>query len=326
VENTNDDECRVLARTIIRDIHRSATMSPANYRRLFGSFDAAKDRVCEEPMPTHMVTEHIKSIFAGLRVARFKADEFRSDQGNGGSDGGGPGATQNEDVAEEDDTAGLDTDVVRIQRFACLSLASRDRAYMFLASFEEFATLPDVQTLFGTVSLVLTDLSYNTRREAGARNSEHDRFSLSDMQKAVDIIERLLRPYGYAFIFCTYQQSADWRNALKSGGIFRLHRINAVEYAWHAHKDKRSVDAAADDAADATATNYAYRATVGFGNGDIDLCSGSSMSPYVDVIDRYTRRAVASLSVRTRRSYERSRNLSSSFATSSACSPLIRPT
>jgi hypothetical protein len=312
-EKTNDDECRVLARTFIRDIRRSATMSLADHRRLFGTFDAAKDRVCEEPMPTHMVTEHIKSIFGGLRVAGFKADEFRSDCGNDGSDGGGAGAAQNEDVAEEDDTVGLDADVVRIQRFACRSLANRDRAHMFLASFEEFAALPDIQTLFGTVSLVLTDPPYNTRREAGARNSEHDRFSLSDMQKAADIIERLLRPYGHAFIFCSYQQSADWRNALvgagggsfmnvsrvpevivrdnqavSSGGIFRLHRINAVEYAWHAYKDKRPVDAGADDAADATAANDAYRATVGFGNGDIDLCSGSSMSPYVNVIDRYT--------------------------------------
>jgi hypothetical protein len=53
-------------------------------------------------MPTHMVTEHAKSIFACLRVAGFKADEFRSDRGNDGSDGSGAGAAQNEDVVEED--------------------------------------------------------------------------------------------------------------------------------------------------------------------------------------------------------------------------------
>jgi hypothetical protein len=76
--------------------------------------------------------------------------------------------------------------------------------------------------------------------------------------------------------------------AVTSGGIFGLHRINAVEYAWRAYNDKRPVDAAADDAADATAASDAYRATVGFGNGDIDLCSGSSMSPSVNIIDRYT--------------------------------------
>jgi hypothetical protein len=46
VENRNDDECRVLARTFIRDIRRSATMSPADHRRLFAAFHATRDHVC----------------------------------------------------------------------------------------------------------------------------------------------------------------------------------------------------------------------------------------------------------------------------------------
>ena len=315
-QKTNDDECRVVARTFIRDIRRGATTSPPEHSRLFGTFDTTErpDVVQNPPMPTNMVTEHVKSIFSGLRMAGFRADAFRSDGGSNGSVGGGAEAAQSEDLAEVDEAG--DEGVVRIQRFARASLANCDRAHMFSASFEDFAALPDIQSLFGTVSLVLTDPPYNTRREAGARNSEHDKFSLTDIHKAADIIERLLRPYGHAFIFCSYQQSADWRQALvgagggsfmkvslvpevivrdnqvtKGGNIFRHHRVNAVEYAWHAYKDKQPADAdvnaAPDAAVDAAPPNTAYRATVGYGNGNLELCSGTSMPAYVNVIDRY---------------------------------------
>jgi hypothetical protein len=120
------------------------------------------------------------------------------------------------------------------------------------------------------------------------------------MQATADLNEHLLRPYGHAFNFCSYQQSFEWRNALlpagggsclnvpavpeviirdptavNQGGRFRYHRLNVVEYAWHVYKDK---DKDASTAA-------SYESTVGFGNETLQLVSGSSMHSYVNAID-----------------------------------------
>jgi hypothetical protein len=54
--------------------------------------------------------------------------------------------------------------------------------------------------LFGKAALVLKDLPCNTRREDGASNSNYDKLSLSSMMDAADVIEKLLRPHGNAFI------------------------------------------------------------------------------------------------------------------------------
>jgi hypothetical protein len=116
-----------------------------------------------------MVTEPVKSIFSGIRKAGFRVDTFRSDGGNNGFVGGGARAAQSEDVAEVDEAG--DENIVRLQRFARASLANCDRTNIFSVSFEDFAALPDIKSLFGTVSIVLTDPPYNTRRKSGARNS-----------------------------------------------------------------------------------------------------------------------------------------------------------
>jgi hypothetical protein len=66
--------------------------------------------------------------------------------------------------------------------------------------------------------MVLTDHPYNTRREAGASNSEYNKMSSSAIKLTADIIEPLLTLYGHLFIFRSYQQSAEWREALEGAG------------------------------------------------------------------------------------------------------------
>ena len=149
--------------------------------------------------------------------------------------------------------ADVATDVQDAMRIAEHALERDDGVHMACAPFEKFAVQPEIQALYGKVSLVLTDPPYNTRREAGATNSEHNKFSSTDMKKAADLIANLLRPYGHAFIFCSYQQSFEWRKALLSadggsflkvpavpevivrdpaavnqGGSFRYHRLNVA--------------------------------------------------------------------------------------------------
>jgi hypothetical protein len=117
------------------------------------------------------------------------------------------------------------------------------------------------QSLLRKVSLVLTDPAYNTRREASASNSEYDKMPSSAIKQTTDFIEQLLTPHGHAVIFCSYQQSAQWRQPLEgaeggrflkipkmpeviirdpivlnSSGNVVYHRVNAVEYAWHVYK------------------------------------------------------------------------------------------
>ena len=84
--------------------------------------------------------------------------------------------------------ADVATDVQDAMRIAEHALERDDGVHMACAPFEKFAVQPEIQALYGKVSLVLTDPPYNTRREAGATNSEHDKFSSTDMQKAADLI------------------------------------------------------------------------------------------------------------------------------------------
>jgi hypothetical protein len=62
--------------------------------------------------------------------------------------------------------------------------------------------------LFGKAALVLNDLPCNTRREAGASNSDYDKLSLSSMMEAADVIEKLPRPHGHAFIVVIQENSS----------------------------------------------------------------------------------------------------------------------
>jgi DNA modification methylase len=68
--------------------------------------------------------------------------------------------------------------------------------------------------LFRKVALVLTDPPYNTRQEAGASNSDYDKLSLSSMNEAADVIEKLLRPHGHEIIFCSFKQAMELRSVL----------------------------------------------------------------------------------------------------------------
>ena len=154
--------------------------------------------------------------------------------------------------------------------------------------------------MFGKVALVLTDPPYNTRREAVTSRSDYDKLSLSTMKEAADVIEKLLRPHGHAFIFCSFKQAMEWRSVLESAGggsslkvpavpeviirnntainsarRFLYHRVNAYETAWHAYKDK------------AGGSQSDYRTTYGFGNTSIELCFRTTLPPYSNFMNNY---------------------------------------
>jgi DNA modification methylase len=120
------------------------------------------------------------------------------------------------------------------------------------------------------------------------------------MKEAADVIEKLLRPHGHAFLFCSFKQAMEWRSVLESAGggsslklpavpeviirnntsiysagRFLYHRFNAYATAWHAYKDK------------AGGSQRDYRNTFEFGNTSIDLCSGTTLPPYCNVINNY---------------------------------------
>jgi hypothetical protein len=97
-------------------------------------------------------------------------------------------------------------------------LLSVDKAHKFAAYLDEFTLLPEALYLVGKVSLVLTDPPYNTRREAGASNSEYDKMSSSANKHSADFIEQIITTHGLVFIFRSYQQSAEWREALEGAG------------------------------------------------------------------------------------------------------------
>jgi hypothetical protein len=101
----------------------------------------------------------------------------------------------------------------------CLkALEYLDHVRMFSCAFEDFSKRAAIESLFGKVALVLTGPPYNTRREAGASNSDYDKLSLSSMKEAADVIERLLRPHGHDFIFCSFKQAMEWRSVPDGAG------------------------------------------------------------------------------------------------------------
>jgi hypothetical protein len=63
--------------------------------------------------------------------------------------------------------------------------------------------------------------------------------------------------------------------AIHSAGRLLYHRVNAYETAWHAYKDR------------AGGSQSDYCITVGFENTSIELCSGTTLPPYCNVINNY---------------------------------------
>jgi predicted RNA methylase len=111
-----------------------------------------------------------------------------------------------------------DADIHDANTVCLKALEYADDVRMFLCAFEDFSNRADVESMFEKVALVLTDPPYNTRREAGASNSDYDKLSLSSIKEAADVIKKLLRPHGHAFIFCSFKQVTEWRSVLESAG------------------------------------------------------------------------------------------------------------
>lgn len=304
VQKTMDDECRALAVSFLEDVERSkevtAKDSASHFVRDFGFFNAKSNNI-DEALHHSKLTEYVREKFLVLRATGFReAIEEIDSKGDA------------HDEADEDDDDECEPPTTRARwtqpdadiheaKDVCLeALESADNVHMFSSSFEEFAKGADVKPLFGKVALVLTDPPYNTRRGSGATNSDYDKLSLSTMRDAADVVEKLLRPHGHAFIFCSFQQAMEWHTVLEaagggrslkvpavpeaiirdgtaihSGGRFLYHRANAYELAWHVYKDKKG------------GSESDYEATVGFGNSSLDLCSGTTLPPFGNVIDRY---------------------------------------
>jgi hypothetical protein len=135
-----------------------------------------------------------------------------------------------EDEAAEEEESDSEPSTTRMRRTqpdadihdantVCLkSLEYLDDVRMFSCAFKDFYKRADIESLFGKVALVLTDPPHNTRREAGAINSDYDKLSLYSMKEAADVIEKLLRPHVHAFIFYSFKQAVEWRSVLESAG------------------------------------------------------------------------------------------------------------
>ena len=215
-EKTHDDECRALASSFLSDFERTRTSSTDDSAEYWGLFIPAGGKVSEK-LNASQITSYMQSKFQVLRVAGF-AEHLQNHI-----------CEENAPESSEDDLDGSppsqrlrltqpDADICEAKNAAVECLLSVDSVHTFAASFEEFALLSEAKSLLGKVSLVLTDPPYNTRREAGASNSEYDKISSSAIKQTADFIEQLLAPHGHAFIFCSYQQSAEWREALEGAG------------------------------------------------------------------------------------------------------------
>jgi DNA modification methylase len=304
VQKVKDDECRALAVSFLEDIERSRNvMSEENIRELvrdFGFFNAKGDNI-EDSLHHSKITEYVRERFMVLRAVGFREAINEMDSKGDEQDE----AAEDEESDGEPSTTRMrrtqpDADIHDAKTVCLKALEDVDDVRMFSCAFEDFSKRTDIESLFGKVALVLTDPPYNTRREAGASNSDYDKLSLSSMKEAADVIEKLLRPHGHAFIFCSFKQAMEWRSALESAGggsslklpavpeviirnntaihsagRFLYHRVNAYETAWHAYKDK------------AGGSQSDYCTTVGFGNTSIELCSGTTLPPYCNVINNY---------------------------------------
>jgi len=69
--------------------------------------------------------------------------------------------------------------------------------------------------LEGNVQLVLTDPPYNTRRNAGLRNSQYDILTDRDIEDCVAMMSRILRPGGHGLIFTSSVLFPKWSEALR---------------------------------------------------------------------------------------------------------------
>jgi hypothetical protein len=174
-------------------------------------FFNAKGDSSEDPLHHSKITEYVRAKFMVLRATGFREAITEMD-----SKGDAP--EEADDEEEDDDGEPSASSLRRTQpdayihdaKHVCLkALENVDNVEMLSCAFEDFSKRADIQSLFGTVALVLTDPPYNTRREAGANKSENDKLSLSIMKEAADIIEKLLRSHGHASIFCSIQQAME---------------------------------------------------------------------------------------------------------------------
>ena len=232
VQKVKDDECRALAVSFLEDIERSRNvMSEENVRDLvrdFGFFNAKGDNI-EDSLHHSKITEYVRERFMFLRAIGFREAINEMDSKGDAQDE----AAEEEESDGEPSTTRMrrtqpDADIHDAKTVCLKALEDVDDVRMFSCAFEDFSKRADIQSLFGKVALVLTDPPYNTRREAGASNSDYDKLSLSTMKEAADVIEKLLRPHGHAFIFCSFKQAMEWRSVLESAGGGSSLKVPAV--------------------------------------------------------------------------------------------------
>jgi hypothetical protein len=221
VQRVKNDGTRALAVSFLEDIERSINlMSEESIRDLvqdFG-FTIAKGDNIEDSLHHSEITEYVREILMVLRAIGFREAINEVDS---------KGDTEDEAAEAEESDGEPSTTRLRRTRDAyihdaktvCLkALGDLDDVRMFSCAFEDFSKRPEIESLFGKFALVLTHPPYNTRREAGASNSDYDKLPLSSMKESADIIENLLRPHRHAFIFCSFKQEMEWRSVLESAG------------------------------------------------------------------------------------------------------------
>jgi hypothetical protein len=149
----------------------------------------AKVDSIEDPLHISKIIEYMRERFMVLRAIGSREvinemeikgdaqDETAEDEESDGE----PSKTRMRWTQSDADIQG--------QNNICLkALLTADNVRMFSCTFENFSKRADIESLFGKVTLVLTDPPCDTRREAGASNSDNDKLSLSTVKLKAYVI------------------------------------------------------------------------------------------------------------------------------------------
>ena len=81
--------------------------------------------------------------------------------------------------------------------------------------YEDFDTIKIKNSLVESVRVAIMDPRYGTRRERGARNSDHEVLTPQDMDNTVELLNTLVRPGEYIYMFCTEENFGEWKASLE---------------------------------------------------------------------------------------------------------------
>jgi len=322
-----DKECREVAKLFLQDINGVPYADAAAFSTRFG-----RDSLTSSSPPK--ITEYVGSRLCALRTLGFRELFENSKTANEGGEGDrNESDLSAQSAGKEIRAAAADSDassesseeiqprqkrrakgssslaapsphLIDAQKAVIQHMQTVDRVHMQCAKFQDWGKSDECKELAGKVALILTDPPYNSRRNADAPNSDHDKLSTTDMTVAGDMFCEMLRPGGQMFIFCSYSQWHEWVHALtqcgggnilrasptpeiifhhpqavRGQGHFSFHRRNAAEVAVHAYKRMTGVEG--------TNVRDEYARKVAFIDTQLTLLSASDMPAYAAAFNNY---------------------------------------